>query len=80
MGNRRIHLVNWQTVTLPVLRGGLGIRSCRGMNTTFFTEIGLAFSHSGGCLVVILRGIVSHASLLQRNLYTTVSNGQVTSF
>lgn len=39
-GNRKTHLVNWDTVTLPKANGGLGIRRLEEMNHAFLAKLG----------------------------------------
>lgn len=38
--NKRVHLVNWHQVTLPVDYVGLGIRTYRKMNMAFLVKLG----------------------------------------
>lgn len=36
-------MVNWEQVTLPISKGGLGIKTCRKMNMAFMQIL------DGGC-------------------------------
>lgn len=56
-GKRCVHALNWNIVTLPIDRGGLGIRSCQEMNTAFLTKLGWRLLHDDNNLwSLILRG------------------------
>lgn len=39
-GERKIHLVDWNTMTMPKERGGLGIRRTDDMNMAFMAKMG----------------------------------------
>lgn len=39
IGKWRVHTVNWDIIMLPIDCGGLGIRSCREMNTAFRAKL-----------------------------------------
>lgn len=49
-GERRCHLVNWETVTLSKDQGGLGIRRLREMNLAFLAKLGLRIMNDEECL------------------------------
>lgn len=39
-GERKVHLLDWETVTLPRAQGGLGLRKSRNMNRAFLAKMG----------------------------------------
>lgn len=39
-GKRKTHVINWDTVTLGLENGGLGIRGMEEMNQAFMTKLG----------------------------------------
>ncbi|KAF2302230.1 hypothetical protein GH714_033810 [Hevea brasiliensis] len=56
-GNHRVHLVNWNQVTLPKDKGGLGVRTSREMNATFLAKLAWRLLKEEKSLwVKILRG------------------------
>ena len=39
-GKKRVHLINWETITRTKDQGGLGIKTLHGMNLAFMAKIG----------------------------------------